>query len=138
MPLLCTKELQQQYDAQQLVIAIVQLGKCSVFLLILCGTILLQCCTDLVRTAHEKIIFPATANETAITIYLFQTFTESCFPQVVGLLDYFQVEFFSPNCDTKADYFSRKQMRKSKYCQCFIIVLYENLIKSKENFSVLK
>ena len=31
-------------------------------------TILLQFCTELVRTAHESIIFPAKANETAIAI----------------------------------------------------------------------
>ena len=66
-------------------------------------------CLELFRIAPQFIKFPNNGIETASEIQRFKVTTECVIPQVLGAIDGTHVEIISPNCDSKVDYYSRKQ-----------------------------
>ena len=66
-------------------------------------------CVEVVRIADRFISFPRSGPQTAMEIQKFNVFTGTILPQIVGAIDGTHVEIVSPSCDSKADYFSRKQ-----------------------------
>ena len=66
-------------------------------------------CVEVMRIADRFISFPRNGPQTAMEIQKFKVFTGTILPQIVGAIDGMHVEIVSPSCDSKADYFSRKQ-----------------------------
>ena len=66
-------------------------------------------CSELCSISHQFIKFPNNAIETASEIQSFKVMTGCVIPQVLGAIDGTHIEILSPECDSKVDYYSRKQ-----------------------------
>ena len=66
-------------------------------------------CKEIRQLSKEYIKFPVTSNEVENAIEKFKTCCNSKIPQSLGVIDGTHVYIKTPQCDSKYDYFCRKQ-----------------------------